>query len=307
MATKTLSPNNTRRLSRETWAWLLIISNAVSMAMMYAMQGYLVSGESLDALPNWFWPADVAGWMIRSVVESLVVFYLFRTEARSNWDKAMLAFFEISLILLIMLTQGPALYALSIQSPIAETLSSGWLRLWTVGLGTYGALMLAAAGVAYRIQPTDVETIELSTYNQALADATAAHDKATALKESLHTDTLDAANGRARDAKAQLTDLQTELDQHNTQLASQQTVVTETQTELANAERWIAHVKSAKFTNAKELARWVGFVSAGGKMPAPGPLAKKTLGVTAANIRESLREGEALGLEWANDDQIEGA
>ena len=251
------------KITRASWAWILIIANAVSMAMMYAMQGILVAGENIDKLPWWFWPADVGGWMVRSIVESFVVFYLFRTESKNAFDKFILAFFEISLVILIMATQGPALYALTSQLPIAETMSANALRLWTAGLGTYGALMLAAAGVAYKIQPADVETLTIDEHNVALADERAQH----ALEQS--------TNKRNLQAKAERV-LELELDL----------------TEIEYLRQWKAATQEMKTHTVAGVSELIGFLS-NGKPPKAGKIAD-LLGATRQSTGAGLEAGAQL-------------
>ena len=166
----------------------------------------------------------------------------------------MLAFFEIGLIVLIMLTQGPALYAFTTQLPIRDTMSNDALRLWTVGLGTYGALMLAAAGVAYRIQPSDTETVSVLELERLLSD-----------KEALHIEERDSLDLCLRQANANAQYWRSIVD-----LAS-------------NSDWYSAH----------GIAMVAGLLAKDGSMPKPGPLAK-ALSETVPVVRDALEEGAKM-------------
>jgi hypothetical protein len=151
-------------MTRQRWAEILIPINAMSMVLQYVIQGAMASGEVASNLPWWFWPADWAFWGVRALVESTVILYLFKTEASKRRDKFALAFFEIVLISLMMLTIGPTIRAL-VRGQSMEQALTGWqLTAWTFGLGAYGGLMLAGVGVAYRIQPSDVEMVSLEAH-----------------------------------------------------------------------------------------------------------------------------------------------
>jgi hypothetical protein len=241
-------------VSRSTWAWVLIISNALSMAMMYAMQGILVAGIEHGSLPAWFWPADIVGWMLRSLVESLVVFYLFRTQTRNNLYKLLLIFFEISLISLIMLTQGPALYAMTLQIPVSQTMSINALRLWTAGLGTYGALMLAAAGTAYRIQPEDEEIFTATQCQEMLASQYQEYESEKANLEQQVQDELERGDELHR-----------------------------------RLNHWINNLSGKDLTDVEQLAEVVGFVSE----IEPSKFAK-LVGLTVPQVYPALARGAEL-------------
>jgi len=142
---------------RRKWMQLLIPAAAVSAAIQYTIQGVLASGHNPADMPGWFWVVDYAFWAIRSLIEAGVIVYLFSTQARNGRQGATLLFMEASLILLIALTIGPALRALGLGLPMAETVSEQAFWLWNFGLAAYTALMMAGTGYAYRVQPYDGE------------------------------------------------------------------------------------------------------------------------------------------------------
>lgn len=139
-------------MSRKTQLWYLIGLSALTVVAQYIVQGAMASGGVPSGFNIWFWYIDYGLWGARALIEAWVIVYLFTTRTQTNTQAVVIICFEVCLIVLITLTLGPALYALTIDKAIQDTLSDISLRLWTFGIAAYTSLMMGSAGFAYKIQ-----------------------------------------------------------------------------------------------------------------------------------------------------------
>ena len=164
------------KLNDQKTLGLLIILVAVTMAAQYALQGWLTAGKSPETIHNLFWIADALIWSARALVEAFVLFYLFSTPTNSR----LLTFFEIALVVLIVVTLGPVLAAVGQGQPMSEALPVVAYWLWSFAIASYAPLMIAAAGFAYRMRVQGVQAeaqvaeiftaggqTEVTVYNEA--------------------------------------------------------------------------------------------------------------------------------------------
>ena len=96
----------------------------------------------------------------RALVEAWVIVYVFTTRTRSKVQTAVLIVLEAALLTLITLTLGPAFRAIGAGERMYESLTYEGFWLWNFGVAAYTSVMMAAAGIAYRMQPEDVKAQE---------------------------------------------------------------------------------------------------------------------------------------------------
>lgn len=149
-------------MTRKTQLWALIICSAVTAALQYAIQGTMATGGDPLQFSERFWFIDRALWGVRALIESWVVIYLFTTTvtASSPWSKAlqeiMLIVLEVALLALIAFTLGPVFQALGAQETVYDLMGTGGYANWSFAIGAYTSLMMAGAGLGYKIQPFDI-------------------------------------------------------------------------------------------------------------------------------------------------------
>ena len=148
-------------LTRRNQLWVLIFLSAITAALQYTLQGALATDAEIEAFPNIFWIADYAAWGGRALVEAWVVAYVFTTHANSRAEKIVLYTLEAALLVLITLTLGPAFRAIGAGEKMYESLTYDGFWLWNFGVASYTSIMMAATGIAYRMQPEDKVEIEL--------------------------------------------------------------------------------------------------------------------------------------------------
>jgi len=157
-------------MNRKRQLWALIGLTALTTIFQYAVQGAMASGHNPAQWDSWFWVSDFALWAVRALIEAWVLVYLFTTCARGRafW---VLTVLEVSLIALITLTLGPALYALGQGATIAQTLT-GWSHVaWSFGIAAYAPLMIAGAGFAFKLQPHEAGAVVLNAEEARVAGA----------------------------------------------------------------------------------------------------------------------------------------
>lgn len=139
-------------MERKKQLWALIGLTALTMAPQYAMQGWLATGGNLAGLGDWFPRVDSAAWALRAIIEAWALLYLFSTPARDERQARTLAGFEIALIVLIVITLGPALATAGSNETMREYLKGHWYSAWNFAVATYAPLMLGAAGFAFKVE-----------------------------------------------------------------------------------------------------------------------------------------------------------
>lgn len=149
-------------MTRKTQLWALIICSAITAALQYAIQGTMATGGDPLQFSELFWFIDRALWGVRALIESWVVIYLFTTTvtASNPWSKAlqeiMLIVLEVALLALIAFTLGPVFQALGAQETVYDLMGTGGYANWSFAIGAYTSLMMAGAGIGYKIQPFDI-------------------------------------------------------------------------------------------------------------------------------------------------------
>ncbi|RMF60614.1 MAG: hypothetical protein D6743_14720, partial [Calditrichaeota bacterium] len=158
------------KISRQEQLWYLIILTAATLTAQYALQGWLALGGNPADIAPWILTADSALWSLRALIEAWVLVYLFSTRASSRTDSIVLAVLEFLLIILITCTLGPALGTIGAGKSIREMMSATMYWLWYASIASYAPLMLAAAGLAYKIQPAGTTNIPVSRTKQSVPD-----------------------------------------------------------------------------------------------------------------------------------------
>ena len=148
------------RLTRRNQLWVLIILTAITASLQYTLQGALATDATVEAFPDAFWIADYAAWAGRALVEAWVIVYVFTTRTQGKLQTAVLIALEAALLALITLTLGPAFRAIGAGERMYESLTYEGFWLWNFGVAAYTSVMMAAAGIAYRMQPEDVKVME---------------------------------------------------------------------------------------------------------------------------------------------------
>lgn len=157
------------KLTRKNQLWFLILLSSLTAVAQYVIQGSMASGENPIDFNKLFWYIDYFLWGIRSLIEAWVIIYLFSTKHNTQAEYIILTVMEMTLIVIITLTLGPALFALTIGDQIKNTMGETSLRLWTFGIAAYTSLMMASAGLAYKIQSNDDPDL-INTVNQLKND-----------------------------------------------------------------------------------------------------------------------------------------
>ena len=148
------------KLTRRNQLWVLIILTAITASLQYTLQGALATNAEIALFPAVFWIADYAAWAGRALVEAWVIVYVFTTRTRGKLQTAVLIALEAVLLALITLTLGPAFRAIGAGERMYESLTYEGFWLWNFGVAAYTSVMMAAAGVAYRMQPDDIKVEE---------------------------------------------------------------------------------------------------------------------------------------------------
>lgn len=146
---------------RKTLERLLLLS-ALSAASLYIVQGALATGADVSTFPQVFWVIDYALWGFRAIIEASVISYLFVTKAETKTQSALLLALEVSLIALIALTIGPALRAVGLRQSMVDSVTPTVYTLWCLGIAAYTPLMMAGAGYAYKVQPSEQEPVDVA-------------------------------------------------------------------------------------------------------------------------------------------------
>ena len=149
------------RLTRRNQLWVLIFLSAATASLQYTLQGALATDANVELFPDVFWIADYAAWALRALVEAWVVVYVFTTHTKGKLQGLVLVCIEIALLALITLTLGPAFRAIGARERMYVSLSYGGFWLWNYGVAAYTSVMMASAGIAYRMQPEDTVVAEI--------------------------------------------------------------------------------------------------------------------------------------------------
>jgi len=142
-------------LTRRNQLWVLIFLSAATASLQYTLQGALATDANVEAFPDVFWVADYAAWALRALVEAWVVVYVFTTQTRGKLQGLVLGLIEMALLALIALTLGPAFRAIGAGERMYDSLTHEGFWLWNYGIAAYTSVMMAAAGIAYRVQSED--------------------------------------------------------------------------------------------------------------------------------------------------------
>jgi len=136
---------------------MLIILTSLTTCLQYTLQGALATDADISLFPDTFWIADYAAWAGRALVEAWVIVYVFTTRTEGKLQTAVLIALEAALLALITLTLGPAFRAIGAGERMYESLTYEGFWLWNFGVAAYTSVMMAAAGIAYRMQSEDVK------------------------------------------------------------------------------------------------------------------------------------------------------
>lgn len=153
-------------MTRRQQLWALIVCSALTAALQYIIQGAFATGGDPATFSDLFWFFDRALWGIRALIESWVIIYLFTTSVGGRgfihrlFLEAILLMLEIGLLALIIFTLGPAFQALGAKTTVYDLMGMGRYAGWSYGIAAYTALMMAGAGIAYKIQPLDIGPIK---------------------------------------------------------------------------------------------------------------------------------------------------
>jgi hypothetical protein len=157
--------------SRKITLGVIVLLAGVSNMPLYAVQGALLTGHTLENWPLQFWLAEWAFWGLRSLIEVGVIYYMLVTETENKRHARTLVIFESLAILLILLTLGSATIALDNKGQLmVESLGQEWSGIVKFGIVGYLPIIIGGAAVAYKIQPDiaqvesnqDIEAIEQS-------------------------------------------------------------------------------------------------------------------------------------------------
>lgn len=154
---------------RRQLSWLIGLSGFTAIAQ-YVIQGTVATTHNPLTFPSVFWVIEFILWGGRALIEAWILAYLFLTRTEGGRERRTLLFFEILLLGLITTTVGASLRALgyatdnewtgNLYAMMLQSLGEPWYTVWTLGIGSYTAAMMAAAGTAYRIQPYDQPSSE---------------------------------------------------------------------------------------------------------------------------------------------------
>ena len=158
------------RLTRRNQLWVLIFLSAATASLQYTLQGALATNAEVEMFPKAFWVADYAAWGLRALVEAWVVVYVFTTHTQGKLQGLVLGLIEVALLTLIALTLGPAFRAIGAGEQMYTSLTHEGFWLWNYGIAAYTSIMMAAAGIAYRMQPED-KVAEVKTDEDASRQA----------------------------------------------------------------------------------------------------------------------------------------
>lgn len=150
-------------MTRKQQLWILVLCSAITAALQYVLQGSMATGGDPATFSPAFWVADRALWGVRALIESWVVIYLFTTTTTSSsaWIRAfqeiVLLVLEVALLALIAFTLGPVFQALGAKTTVYALMGAGGYTNWAFAIGLYTSLMMAGAGIGYKIQPWDLK------------------------------------------------------------------------------------------------------------------------------------------------------
>lgn len=157
-------------MNRQLLLWVIIILASATTMMQYAVQGAMAANHNPADFHIYFWYADFALWALRAIIEAVCVAYLFTTVATSRGDKWILTITEAAMLLTIAFTLGVIYRALGQSKLVYQVVADDFYTWWTYAIASYTPILMAGAGIAYRIQPiatgkqivntADVEIIE---------------------------------------------------------------------------------------------------------------------------------------------------
>jgi len=147
-------------MERKTQLWYLIGLTAATMAPQYGLQGWLATGGNPADIAPWFLYVDSTAWAIRAIIEAWALVFLFATQPRDEGQQVTLAVFEISLIVLIAATLGPALAAVGSRQTMKEALPVLLFWVWNFAVASYAPLMLGAAGFAFKVESMQTQAAQ---------------------------------------------------------------------------------------------------------------------------------------------------
>lgn len=142
-------------MNRVRLMWAIMITSAITGMAQWALMGVVASNHAPETFPLLFWVGEWILWAVRAIVESICVGYMFMTVAEKRADKWTLTFFEGVILLMIAFTVGIMTMAVSSGQSVTMVLGGQFHPAWSFAIGAYVPLMMAGAGVAYRVQPVD--------------------------------------------------------------------------------------------------------------------------------------------------------
>lgn len=142
-------------MNRKRMMWVIMVASAVTGVARYVLMGATSSSHNPAEFPMWFWIADFTLWGVLSIAEALCVGYMFMTNCEKLWDKISLSILELVVLIAIAFTVGMMTQSVASGKTIYQLIAGDYFQLWSFSMGAYAPLMMAGAGVAYRVQPVD--------------------------------------------------------------------------------------------------------------------------------------------------------
>ncbi|MHA2067018.1 MAG: hypothetical protein ACXABY_21840 [Candidatus Thorarchaeota archaeon] len=144
--------------SRKVTLGAIILLAGISNMPLYAVQGALLTGHTLESWPLEFWLTEWTFWGFRSLIEVGVIYYMLVTETENKRHARTLYVFEALAILLILLTLGSATIALDAKELLmVDSLGYTWSLVVKFGIVGYLPIIIGGAAVAYKIQPDIIQ------------------------------------------------------------------------------------------------------------------------------------------------------
>jgi hypothetical protein len=157
--------------SRKVILGIVILLSGISNGPLYAVLGALLTGHTLIGWADWFWQVEWTVWAFRSLIEMIVLYYMFVTKTNNKWSAWGLGIVEAVAILLILITVGSATIALDNKKLLmVDSLGWWWSLVVKFAIASYLPIIIGGAAIAYKIQPDtiqlesnrDIEVIEQS-------------------------------------------------------------------------------------------------------------------------------------------------
>ena len=149
-------------MTRKQQLWILVLCSALTAALQYTLQGTLATGGDPGDFSPAFWFVDRALWGVRALIEAMVIIYLFTTTTSSKgitkvFQETTLLVMEGMLLALLGYTLGPIFQALGAKTTVYALMGVSKYATWSYAIGLYTSLMMAGAGIGYKIQPWDLK------------------------------------------------------------------------------------------------------------------------------------------------------